>query len=121
MEWTWSWTPGFSAQFGDNPVFDWIRVVCVILGMLMLMAIGRVLIEAKRRNEPMPPTQFARFASLALGCLSISLTEIAVVGTPATPRLIVNIAALALGLYGVRGMRRKQKARPPKRRQKGKP
>ena len=113
MEWTWSWTPPIHAQFGDNPFFDGVRVLCVLLGMLLLMAIGRVLKEAHRRDDPMPRSQSARFASLALASVSISLTEVSVAGTPATPRLVVNIACLALGFYGVWGMRRKQKARPP--------
>ena len=113
MEWTWSWTPTITASFGDNPVFDWIRVGCVVLGMMLMMAIGRVLIESRRRDVVMPATQWARFAALALADVSIGLTEVAVAGTPATPRLIVNILCLGCGFYGVWGMRRKQKANPP--------
>ena len=113
MEWTWSWTPPIQAQFGDNMFFDCVRVACVVLGMLLLMAIARVLKESCRRDVAMPHTQWARFASLALASISISLTEVAVAGTPATPRLVVNIACLGLGFYGVWGMRRKQKANPP--------
>lgn len=114
--WEWEWVPyGGHANFGDNPVFDALRVVCVVLGMLLLMAIARVLIEGRRRADPMPWTQQARFVSLALADISIALTEVAVVGTPATPRLIVNILVNVCGIYGVHGIRRKQRANPPVR------
>ena len=113
MDWSWSWTVGSHASFGDNPFFDWVRVGCVILGMLLFCAMGRVLMEARRRPVPMPLTQVARFAALALADVSISLTEVAVVGTPATPRLVCNVLALAVGVYGVHGMRQKQRLNPP--------
>lgn len=110
--WTWSWTVSHPASFGDNPFFDWVRVGCVVVGMVLLMNIGRVLVEQDRRHEKMSRTQLARFVSLALAAVSMSLTEVAVVGTVATPRLIVNIVCLGLGAYGVHGMRRKQKRMP---------
>ena len=115
MDWSWSWTVGHAASFGDNPFFDWVRVVCVVLGMLLFCAMGRVLMEARRRPVPMPTTQTARFLALALADVSISLTEVAVVGTPATPRLVCNILALGVGVYGVSGMRQKQRRNPPPR------
>lgn len=116
MDWTWSWVPyGTGAHFGENPVFDWVRVVCVVLGVMLAFAIGRVLVEQNRRVTPMPATQIARFAALAFADLSISMTEIAVVGTPATPRLILNILVVGTGFYGVHGMRRKQRRTPPVR------
>ena len=115
MDWSWSWTVGSGANFGDNPFFDWVRVACVIIGMLLLMAIGRVLIESRRRDVTMPPTQAARFLALIVLDISVSLTEVAVVGTPATPRLIFNVVGAALGLYGVHGMRQKQRRTPPVR------
>ena len=112
--WTWDWTPySNNAHFGDNPVFDWVRVLCVVLGMLMFMAIGRVLVESTRRETPLAYTQCARFISLALADLSISLTEVAVVGTPATPRLVVNVLVNLMGFYGVRGIRQKQRKNLP--------
>jgi len=113
MLWTWAWIPyGSTAHFGENPVFDWIRVLCVVFGMMLLMVIGRVVVESWRRADPMPRTQLARFLALALADISISLTEVAVVGTPATPRLIVNVIVVVTGFYGVRGIRRKQRQQP---------
>ena len=116
MEWTWNWVPGhFDATWGDNPVFDWVRALCVVVDVVLMMYVGRVLVEAKRRPLPMPRTQAFRFVSLALFALSTSLTEIAVAGTPATPRLAVNVVATVLGVLGIRGIRRKQRATPPVR------
>lgn len=115
MEWTWSWgwlpiNP--EADFGDNLAFDWIRVVCVVLAMMLLMNIARVLVEHARREEPMPGTQIARFVSLGLATVSLALTEIAVVGTVATPRLLITVVCLVTGAWGVWGMRMKQKSMP---------
>jgi O-antigen/teichoic acid export membrane protein len=113
MSWSWEWAPHASASFGDNPIFDWARVLCVVLGMVLVMAMARVMIESTRRDIPMPPTQLGRFVSLSLAVGYISGTEIAVVGTPATPRLMVGLVAVAVGIYGVWGMRRKQRNDPP--------
>jgi Na+/glutamate symporter len=123
VKWAWTWTPTIRAEFGDNMFFDWVRVGCVTFGMVLLMVIGRILVESyrRRRKDPMPRTQAARFVALALAAVSINLTEVAVVGTPATPRLIVNIATLVFGFYGARGIRRKQKANPPPRHPRGRP
>lgn len=113
VAWTWDWVPfNTSASFGDNPFFDWVRVVCLVVGVVLLFSIGRVLVESYRRAEPMPPTQKARFLSLALSMVYICFTEFAVFGTPATPRLLVGLLALAAGVYGVHGQRVKQRRTP---------
>jgi hypothetical protein len=117
VNWTWHFLPyggGDKWQFGDNPVFDWARVACVLFAMLLLMSCLRVIAESRRRDEHLPRTQVARFLSLALFTVSVALTEVAVVGSVATPRLPLNLVATALGFYGVNGMRRKQKRLPPK-------
>lgn len=111
MQWTWSWVPyGGQAHFGDNPVFDWVRVACVVVGCVQFCLVGRVLVESQFQRHRMPRTQRARFIALALADASICLTEVAVVGTPATPRLVVNVLVNAFGLWGVWGVRRKQRA-----------
>lgn len=116
MEWTWRWVPTqYGASWGDNPFFDWVRVICVVSGVVLMCVIGRILVEQKRREVPMPPTQTARFIALALADVSISFTEIAVAGTPATPRLAVNVLVMLTGIYGVWGMRQKQRRNPPVR------
>lgn len=114
MRWTWDWTPfQNTAHFGDNPVFDWARVGCVILGMLLVMAVLRVLVESTRRDDPMPWTQWARFLSLVFLMPYVTLTEMSVAGTPASPRLFFGVIGLGLGVYGVHGMRTKQRRNPP--------
>lgn len=114
MSWTWSFVPhGGQWDFGDNPLVDWLRVLCVVLSMLLLMAVLRVLVEARRRPEHLPRTQLARFASLALFTVSVAMTEIAVAGSAGTPRLPLNLAAVVLGIYGVHGMRVKQRSVSP--------
>ena len=115
MRWTWYWTAPIKAEFGDNLFFDWVRVACVLFAMLLMLTIARVVAESKRRAERMPFTQTCRFISLALFNISVALTEIAVAGTPATPRLLVNISAILFGAYGVWGMRQKQIRNPPVR------
>lgn len=113
VKWTWNWTLPFNTEFGDNPVFDWVRVVAVVLAVMLLCATGRVIAESRRRRVAMPPTQVARFVGLALACLSLAGTEIAAVGSVATPRLIVTLLAIGISVYGVRGMRCKQRADRP--------
>jgi hypothetical protein len=116
VNWSWQWIAVQpAATFGDNPVFDWIRVVAVLEAVLLLMAICRVLVESTRRRQLMPATQMARFAALALAAFSLSMTEVSVVGTPATPRLLTTIVILAVGTYGVAGTRHKQRNDPPVR------
>lgn len=120
--WDWNaWVPPgmvtADASFGDNPLFDWIRVGCVVLAVVLIGAIGRVLLEARRRPQhKMPRTQVARFAALILAMPYVVLTELSVLGTTATPRLFDGVALLAAAVYGVHGMRRKQRANPPPRR-----
>ena len=114
--WEWRWVPYDGGHsFGDNLFFDWLRVVGLIVGVVLLLVIGRVLREARRREDPMPRTQKARFLALALAVAYICGTEFAVFGTPATPRLLVGLLALGSGVYGVAGMRAKQRATPPVR------
>lgn len=110
--WSWEWVAHEPANFGDNPVADWIRVLCVVMAIILVMSIGRVLVEQERRDADMPVAQIARFASLGLLTLSIAFTELAMVGTVATPRLLVNVFGLIFGAIGVGAMRVKQKAMP---------
>lgn len=114
MSWTWSWDwiAHEPASFGDNPLADWIRVACAVLAIILVMSVARVIVEQARREVDMTSTQIARFVALALAAISISFTEIAVLGTVATPRLIINVACLMLGAYGVYGIRAKQKQQP---------
>jgi hypothetical protein len=116
VDWTWSWIPyGGGTSFGDNFWFDWLRVACLMVGVVMGMAISRVLIEGQRREVRMTRTQVSRFLALACADIYISFTEFAVFGTPATPRLAFGVGTLVFGVYGVRGMRAKQRAIPPVR------
>lgn len=114
MEWTWHWVPfNDGTSFGDNPFFDWLRVVCLITGVVLVLTIGRVLIEGRRRDERMDRWLAAMFVSIAGAVVYICATEFAVFGTPATPRLPVGLITLGAGIYAVRGKRRKQRANPP--------
>ena len=113
--WTWHWIipTGRQYNFGDNPVFDWVRVLCVIAAVVMAFAIAKVVLEQRRREIPMTWHQTLRFGSLLLAALSLSLTELAVVGTPATPRLVVNLLCLTSGYLGVFGARHFQIDKDP--------
>lgn len=116
--WVWgTWVPRGpltkGASFGDNPVFDWLRVLSVVLSMVLVGAIGRVLVESRRRPRPMHREQVARFGALVFLVPYVTFTELAVVGTPATPRLIAGLLGLILSIYGVWGIRRVQRNDPP--------
>lgn len=115
MSWTWDWTIPYGSEFGDNPFFDWVRVLVVFLAVVLLFATARVIIESRRRRVAMAEAQTARFVGLALACLSLAGTEIAVVGSVATPRLVVTFLALVISIYGLHGMRVKQLSDPPVR------
>lgn len=108
--WTWHWmSQPAPQQFGDNPFWDWVRVLCLIASVVMLFATARVLIEAARRETPMPLSQVARFVGAALLVVSVALTELSVMGTAASPRVVVNVLGVVLLGFGLRGIRRKQR------------
>lgn len=110
MRWTWRWVfYDTGTSWGDNATFDWLRAVCVVMAILMMMAIGRIIMEERLRHARMPMTQRLRFVSLALAGISLAMTEISVAGTPATPRLFVTVVVLTTGTVGVWGMRHKQR------------
>lgn len=114
LKFTWKWLPGRThAHLWDNPIPDALRILCAVLGVILACYIVRVLLEGRRRVEPMARTQRARFWALMLADLSITATELTVLGTVMTPRLVINVACLALGGWGVRGIRVKQRTRQP--------
>lgn len=110
--WTWRWIVDPPAQFGDNLPFDIVRLFVVLLTIILTLATGRVLKEQRRRAEPFEPGQAARFVSLLLLLWFVGLTELAVFGTPASPRLFVAIGAVTTGLWGVYKARAKQRRTP---------
>lgn len=116
VPWTWAWGPPGSlastAHFGDNPVFDVVRVVVVVCGCFLVWMVARVLVEQRRRREKMPEGQTIRFWALGLAAISIAVTEAYVVGTTATPRLFLNAAVITLGIWGTGSKRRRQKTEP---------
>jgi len=115
VEWTWTWTVGNDAySFGDNPVIDSLRIVCVVGGVVLAVAILGVLREMRHRDVYVPRTQQLRFVALGLADVYISFTEVAVLGSPGTPRLVVGLLCLLSGALGVHGMREKQKRQPLK-------
>lgn len=113
MAWSWSWLPSDPpASFGDNPFFDGMRLLVVLLAITLTLACGRILLEQRRRELPFDRGQAARFVALGLGLWYVALTELAVFGTPATPRLVVGLATTVFGLYGVHKMRSLQRHTP---------
>lgn len=114
--WSWSWIPDPSPEFGDNLMVDWLRLGIVVWGVYLLAGIGQALREQRRREFRFSPGQYARFLSLIFTIFYICLTEIAVFGTPMTPRFFVGFLALALCFYGLRKLRVKQKSSPIVRR-----
>lgn len=117
MDWTWDWVAAVGYDrysFGDNIVVDVLRVACVVAGVMLAVAVAGVLRESRHRTTHMPRTQYLRFVALGAADLYISLTEVAVVGSPGTPRLLMGMTALAVGAVGVHGMREKQKRQPVK-------
>ena len=116
VDWDWTWGPasGIANQyeFGDNLPWDIVRVAMVIMSMILLFGCLRVIAEQRRRQLQMPRTQEARFVALILASIYVGGTESWVMGTPATPRVVVGAVMLLLGLYGVLGVRRKQMKQP---------
>jgi hypothetical protein len=114
--WAWTWGPAggpaADARFGDNPAFDVIRLGVVIAGMLLMWLCGRVIVEQARRHDAMGRAQAQRFAALALAAFYIAGTEAWVVGTTATPRLLVGAAVVVVGIVGTIGKRDRQKREP---------
>lgn len=112
-QWDWAWVPiRQDASFGDNLPFDLVRLFVVVVGIVLMFVTARVMVEQKRRAEEFPVTQVGRFVSLAILNGYVVSTEIAVFGTPGTPRLFVGLLGIALGIWGVHGMRRKQLRQP---------
>lgn len=115
MEWSWAWTAtNETERFGDNLVFDWLRIACVAASVVLCFVIARVLLEARRRPGSMMPPQRFRFASLGLAMVSLALTEVSKVGTTATPRLVVTVLVYVLAGLGLRDVRRAQRREPPR-------
>lgn len=108
--WAWGWTPfPLPTEFGDNPVVDWLRVIACLLAFLLLAVSGRVVLEQRRRQIPMPPGQIARFMALGVAAVSLSLTEVAVMGAPMGPRLVSTLLVDVLGLWGTNRIRIRQR------------
>jgi hypothetical protein len=116
MSWNWSWGPaggiGDRYSFGDNLLWDLVRMGVILGGVFLVATIARIYVEQRRRTANLPRTQSARFISLLLAMIYIVPTEAWVMGSPATPRLIVAIFVVAFGIYGVRGIRKEQRAQP---------
>jgi hypothetical protein len=115
-DWSWSWGPPGSLpdfhDFGDNMFWDIIRLGVVIASAILVMGCGRVLVEERRRKLRMPTTQKCRFYSLMFAAMYMGGMEAWVMGTTATPRLLLAIVVVTLGLCGVWGIRKKQLRTP---------
>lgn len=112
MDWSWRWIIAPPGHFWDNPVYDVVRLG-VVLGCIVLTGLCfRIVREQNRRADLMSRGQRSRFVSLALACVFVGFTELAVFGTPATPRLGVSVAMVAYGLHGAHRQRQEQRATP---------
>lgn len=111
--WVWTWGPQESpaqvSNFGDNPVFDVLRVILIILAGLLISYSLRAVVEQRRREMKMSIYQQMRFVSLAIFAFILAANEAWLAGTPATPRLVISYVAVALGIMGVYGKRKQQK------------
>ena len=116
VDWSWGWGPSNAvvnnAHFGDNLPWDIVRILVCIGGLALMWNILRVMVEQHRRTINFGPGQGARLIALLIADVSLSMTELWVVGTPATPRLLMSLAVVCVGTYGVAQMRRQQHDQP---------
>ena len=91
------WSPDDPATPFAGPYFwimDGVRVGTAVL------AIGIIVLSILAARQ-VGPRQAARFAALAVFALTTGITEIEHLGDRPSPRMLLNLAAAALGLWGV--------------------
>jgi hypothetical protein len=113
-----SFAPVCSPDYPGHPfgslwlsVFDCARVLCVLIALVTLAAQPAALARVTQ------PGQRARLAALSLLSVQAIVTELEHLGDDASLRLVINLAAVLLALYGTLALHHETPAAalPPER------